>query len=221
MIITEQESMLLNREMITEAKNLIDDINDPKPLPPSLGYWYWKTILSHKDCQRLLNLSKDNWDEAATGTPEGKTFSNARKSNVVFVNDQWVYDLVWPLMETANENAGWKYNIVAAEACQVTQYTKDGYYSWHTDSLGSHYDVNINPDNKLLFGNTRKLSMSIMLNDDYEGGNLQMCGNKEENCLRGEGSIILFPSFNWHQVTPVTKGTRYSLVVWFVGPPFV
>ena len=36
-----------------------------------------------------------------------------------------------------------------------------------------------------------------------------------------EGSIIVFPSFINHRVAPVTKGTRYSLVAWFVGPPFV
>jgi PKHD-type hydroxylase len=185
-----------------------------------LEYWYWPKEVSHEDCQRLINLSKDNWDEAGVDGPEGKTISNDRKSDVVFVNDQWVYDLIWPFMEVTNENAGWKYDIVAAENCQVTRYTKGGFYSWHADSFGSHKDVNTDPDNKLLFGNTRKLSMSILLNDDYEGGNFEF-EDEEGECLEGEGTIIVFPSFRRHQVTPVTKGTRYSLVVWFVGPPFV
>ena len=35
-----------------------------------------------------------------------------------------------------------------------------------------------------------------------------------------KGSIIFFPSFMPHQVAPVTEGVRYSLVAWFVGPPF-
>jgi len=34
------------------------------------------------------------------------------------------------------------------------------------------------------------------------------------------GSIVVFPSDMEHRVAPVTKGIRYSLVVWFVGPPF-
>ena len=38
--------------------------------------------------------------------------------------------------------------------------------------------------------------------------------------IRPRGSIIVFPSFVWHRVTPVTKGTRYSLVVWSLGYPF-
>ena len=36
--------------------------------------------------------------------------------------------------------------------------------------------------------------------------------------LKTKGTIINFPSFVWHRVTPVTKGTRYSLVVWHNGP---
>ena len=35
-----------------------------------------------------------------------------------------------------------------------------------------------------------------------------------------KGSIIVFPSFLWHRVKPVTKGVRYSLVVWNLGYPF-
>ena len=38
--------------------------------------------------------------------------------------------------------------------------------------------------------------------------------------IRPRGSIIIFPSFVWHRVAPVTKGTRYSLVVWSLGYPF-
>ena len=35
-----------------------------------------------------------------------------------------------------------------------------------------------------------------------------------------KGSIIVFPSDVWHRVKPVTKGVRYSLVVWHLGHPF-
>jgi len=40
------------------------------------------------------------------------------------------------------------------------------------------------------------------------------------NEARKKGSIIVFPSFNWHQVTPVTRGVRYSLVTWHLGQPW-
>jgi len=34
------------------------------------------------------------------------------------------------------------------------------------------------------------------------------------------GSVIIFPSFVWHRVKPVTKGIRHSLVCWNLGYPF-
>ena len=36
-----------------------------------------------------------------------------------------------------------------------------------------------------------------------------------------KGSIVVFPSFVYHRVKPVTKGVRYSLVVWNLGNPFI
>ena len=35
-----------------------------------------------------------------------------------------------------------------------------------------------------------------------------------------EGDLLFFPSYLPHEVTPVTKGVRYSLVMWFLGYPF-
>ena len=122
-------------------------------------------------------------------------------------------------MLAANERAGWKYNIVAAQSCQITRYIKDEFYSWHKDGIGSHHEVHNRPDNKFLHGNTRKLSMSIILNSNFEGGDFEIEGLP--NPTLKEGSIIVFPSFTRHRVAPVTKGIRYSLVAWFVGPPFV
>ena len=34
------------------------------------------------------------------------------------------------------------------------------------------------------------------------------------------GSIIVFPSFMYHTVTPVEKGERYSIVAWVSGEPW-
>ena len=80
-------------------------------------------------------------------------------------------------------------------------------------------------------GKIRKLSMTICLSDekDYKGGEFEFQPRFEENpnhiveCkeVRQKGSIVVFPSFIWHRVKPVTEGTRYSLVVWNLGKPFV
>ena len=85
-------------------------------------------------------------------------------------------------------------------------------------------------DNQDQVGKIRKLSMTINLNKpgEYEGGNLKfdfgphVTGKRYHECteIRPQGSIIIFPSFLYHQVTPVTSGTRYSLVLWTLGQPF-
>lgn len=76
----------------------------------------------------------------------------------------------------------------------------------------------------------RKLSVTINLTNpkDYKGGNLKFDYGPHANksrfhtCkeIRPRGSIIVFPSEIYHQVTPVTYGTRYSLVVWCLGRPW-
>jgi PKHD-type hydroxylase len=196
--------------------------------PMDNDYWFWKAEISHENCQKIINLSEDNWNEASTFASEVdiQMKGGVRKSDIVWITEQWVYDLIWGYMCEANENAGWKYNIVAAESCQITRYTKGGFYSWHKDGIGAHNGAFDRPGNKFLHGNVRKLSMSILLNDDYEGGDFQIHGpsNHGEVAMTpvcGEGSVIVFPSFIEHQVAPITKGIRYSLVTWFVGPPFV
>ena len=77
--------------------------------------------------------------------------------------------------------------------------------------------------------------MTISLSDpeEYEGGNLEFDlrnthdwetdmnkGIIECTEIRPRGSIVIFPSFVWHRIKPVLKGTRYSLVVWNLGWPW-
>ena len=181
----------------------------------------WNKGLSYEICQKLINLGNEKWEQAETfgSHDKNKSLDNIRKSDVVWINDQWVYDLIWDYMLAANEQAGWKYKIVATQDCQVTRYTKGGFYTWHKDGIGTHNEVVDKPNNEFLHGTTRKLSMSVVLNSNFEGGDFEIRGLNKVPRLK-EGSIIVFPSFLEHRVTPVTKGIRYSLVAWFVGPPF-
>ena len=80
------------------------------------------------------------------------------------------------------------------------------------------------------WGKVRKISMTVNLNkpDEYEGGNLKFDLGphlKEERFkvfddMRTQGSVIIFPSFMYHCVTPVKSGTRFSLVLWLLGKPW-
>ena len=85
-------------------------------------------------------------------------------------------------------------------------------------------------DNIHMWDKVRKLSMTVNLTNpnNYAGGNLKFdlgahAGKKRfKVCeeIRPQGSIIIFPSFTYHCVTPVTRGIRYSLVLWSIGRPW-
>lgn len=85
-------------------------------------------------------------------------------------------------------------------------------------------------DNPHMWDKVRKITMVLNLTnpDNYAGGNLKLdlgphAGKKRFHVcqeIRPQGSIIIFPSFTYHCVTPVTRGTRYSLVNWCLGKPW-
>ena len=105
-------------------------------------------------------------------------------------------------------NKIWGYDIRRLEKVQMSKYVEGGHYGWHIDSK--------EPVNN----EQRKLSISILLNDDFEGGGLELQSNKDENVLKYQGDIVVFPSFLQHRVLPVTSGTRYTAVSWAYGPTF-
>ena len=141
-----------------------------------------------------------------------------RKVQTFFDNQQWVYDSIWSIMEGANKAAEWEFEIESAEPYQISKYEIGEFYSWHLDSLGTQGTKYIDKTKPHLDGKTRKISMSLTLNDDFEGGDLVIW--QQGKVKQEKGSLIFFPSFLPHQVTPVTKGTRYSLVMWFLGKPW-
>ena len=170
-----------------------------------------------------------------------------RDSEIAWLKNQFIYDMVFPKVYEANEKAGWYYDVDWAEACQFTKYGLNQFYGWHIDGQGDHiasYSKDKDRNKKIWGlnntqltyddeweGKVRKLSVTINLSYDnsYEGGNLKFDlgphhpqNKRYFECteIRPRGSMIVFPSFNYHQVTPVTKGTRYSLVMWFLGRPF-
>ena len=169
--------------------------------------------ISNDVCQKIIELGDGHWEETKQGS--------YRSSQVAWNNEQWLYDLIWDHMIDANDKGGWRYYITAAEAFQITKYFKGGYYKWHLDGQGSHKEKFNEPNNPLLHGYARKLSMTILLNDEFKGGEFEIRDKLEGKIKIKKGSMLFFPSFIEHRVKPVTEGVRYSLVCWFVGPPFV
>lgn len=107
---------------------------------------------------------------------------------------------------------------------EVYQYDLSGFselfqYAVYEGSAGGHYDWHF--DNALTKV-VRKLSFSLQLSepDSYEGGELEIYNGALTPAPRERGALIAFPSYALHRVTPVTRGTRRSLVIWMTGPRF-
>jgi hypothetical protein len=68
----------------------------------------------------------------------------------------------------------------------------------------------------------RKLALSIQLSDpaDYDGGDLMLrCWHEEVRMPRHRGTVVAFPGWTSHRVTPVERGERWALIVWAWGRP--
>ena len=183
---------------------------------PKWKRWVVETtghIFTPKLCQEIIDLSKTLPKEKAT-VYEGKNTDLARKSTVSwlpFDKMQPMYDDINNFIQKTNRNHFGFGDIQIRERAQITEYTKGGHYDWHTDTS---LDMDHEPP-------VRKLSMTLLLNDpsEFEGGELQIAGAKNTKTMK-QGHATIFASFLQHTVTPVTRGVRRSLVMWFGGEPF-
>lgn len=207
-------------------------------------YYYFEKVLPNRFCEDLKKHAKNKQEQiAVTGLigqerdikknplnkKELKLLKKKRDSKIVWMDDKWIYEEIMPFVHEANKRAGWNFDFDFSETCQFTKYEKNQYYGWHCDSFETPYNQ---PNNINLHGKIRKLSVTCSLSDpkDYKGGELEFNFNNPEKtkkqnfkkCLEilPKGSIVVFPSFVWHRVCPVTKGTRNSLVIWNLGYPF-
>ena len=202
-------------------------------------YYYFPSVLTPRFCDEVIkyaNAQKESiartggYEKEELSKEDIKNIQKKRKSDLVWLNDAWIYKELHPYVHLANKNAGWNFDWDWSESCQFTKYKLNQYYDWHCDSWDKPYDKE-GPEN----GKIRKLSMTCQLTDgsEYQGGELEFDFRNYDPHMRDEskhriqckeilpkGSIIIFPSFVWHRVKPVTSGTRYSLVVWHLGRPF-
>jgi PKHD-type hydroxylase len=202
-------------------------------------YWYFKSVIPSRICDLIVKHAKETKEKELRALTGGlshnqklnkkqiKDLKKKRDSNIVWMNDEWVYKEILPYVRAANRNAGWNFEWDWSESCQFTIYRKGQYYDWHCDSWKKPYE-NEGPTK----GKVRKLSVTVTLTDpkEYAGGELEFDfrntdpGKKRniKTCIEilPKGSLVVFPSFVWHRVKPVTKGERNSLVIWNVGYPF-
>ena len=202
--------------------------------------WWFQSAIPERICDEIIKYGKSISDQMAVTGGYGnkklnqkqvKDLKKKRNSNIVWMNDRWIYKEIQPYIHQANASAGWNFHWDFSENCQFTKYEKGQFYDWHCDSWDKPYFNQNNPQDPTN-GKIRKLSVTVSLSDpkEYKGGELEfdfrnMDPDKKRNVLKcteilPKGSLVVFPSFVWHRVCPVKKGSRYSLVIWNLGYPF-
>ena len=139
---------------------------------------------------------------------------NNRSSKVSRLDNKKLQSSLRNLVQLANDESNWNFSLREFEPLQYSIYNVGDHYDWHIDSHKKPYDN----------GLIRKLSFTLCLNDDYEGGDFRISQphpNQDKVIVESfkpkKGTMIVFPSHIWHKVGEVTKGTRKSLVGWVVG----
>ena len=182
------------------------------PIPP---YVWWENAFTENELnwlQAKAQAAKLNAEIGGDNTE--KLNKNIRRSQVDWLSNtadtKWVFEKLADVAAQLNAEH-YRLDLTGfGEALQLTNYdqSENGMYGWHQDYGGKI---------------SRKLSMSMQLTDPsgYEGGNLQVLTSGEPiNVRKQRGLIAVFPSYALHQVTPVTQGSRQSLVAWVSGPAF-
>lgn len=185
------------------------------------GLWQmWSGLLPAETCDEIIESAKKiPAQQGVVGLEIGKSGinDNIRRSNIHWIShDNEDFKEVFSFVERKfHEANAYAFNVDARfiPSLQFTEYDSKvvGHYDWHEDVFwesNNLYD--------------RKLSIVIQLTDpnNYQGGELELDvpePPKQED-LKRRGTIIVFPSFVKHRVTPVTSGLRNSLVAWIEGP---
>ena len=174
----------------------------------------WENGFTDEQLKRICEIG-DSLQLSSASIGDGTVDNSIRmtKTGWIQLNDEtmFIYDTLGFIARQLNGQF-FDFDLFGfAEDLQYTVYHDNGdKYDWHLDRGMSTFAP-------------RKLSLVLQLSDpsEYEGGDLELFIGAEPVIVTKQlGLVIAFPSFVLHRVTPVTKGTRKTLVVWLTGSRF-
>jgi predicted 2-oxoglutarate/Fe(II)-dependent dioxygenase YbiX len=175
-----------------------------------------KNALTYPLCDAILDEFKnsDEWVDTVVGS--GKLDKSIRNCQTIVISyphiinknkkvrfkiDKYIFASAAKCIQEYNLKFS-HCNIQEDSGYELLKYPEGCFYVEHTDSFKAR---------------PRAVSCSFILNDDFEGGEFAFF-NKELKYKLEKGDVLMFPSnFMYpHEVMPVTKGTRYSIITWFI-----
>lgn len=175
--------------------------------------WVRDNAIPHELCDLIIAESNSFvWEEGKVGPYLTDPNYKAREANIAWLDhNHWLEAILVNNGLYANRECGWDFQVEVSEKVQFTKYKAGGYHDWHMDACF---------DNGSDF--IRKVSVVAMLSnpEEYSGGEFMIQHKGNQKVPLKKGSILCFPSFMWHSVTPITDGTRYTAVSWVNGKMF-
>lgn len=177
-----------------------------------LPIWYLATAPTEV-CDALIAGMATLPSQDATMGLAGDQLRHATRNTKVHFADKghWFEEALKQAANAGNEVCKWEYHITGSEAIQFAEYGVGQHYHWHTDT----FPLSGKPLE-------RKLTAVCLMNDpsEFEGGEFQIRLYKDYAAELRKGTIIAFPSFIEHRVTPILTGKRTSSTIWLNGPRF-
>ncbi len=198
----------------------------PRGGPDFVAAQVFDAVFTERQCDRIVELGRAlGAEEARVGSSEAEYAADeaTRLAGAAWIgaddDTMWIFDKLTRVAERANRVYG--FDLAGfTEDIQFTRYEARGaFYGWHQDGLEGDVAV-------------RKLTLVTQLSDpsDYEGAELELFAISEEwdtesarefaQRARQRGSVVAFPAFEFHRVTPLRRGRRESAVSWIGGPTF-
>lgn len=175
-------------------------------------FLWWDGAFTVEEIDQLRAMASNATSDAYVG--DGQQNPELRRSQVQWINPRehaWVFDRLAHVVSTLNAQH-YNFDLTGfGEDIQLTNYKAEqqGTYGWHQDFGAKSI--------------SRKLSLVLQLSDpaQYEGGQLELMTQTDPARIeKRRGLITVFPAWVVHRVTPVTQGSRQSLVAWISGPQF-
>lgn len=189
------------------------------PIEPSGHYQNWafrERFLTPQECDRLVSLVpgsalRDVVLRADEALPTAADVRRCRLAGLAWVKEiEWLVQRLAAAVTECNK-ALYNYQLTGiTENLLVEQYSTNHFHDWVQDFGAKEQSA-------------RKLGAIVQLTDpsQYEGGDVEFFSPRgPQKAPRARGTIIIYPSFVFHRVTPVTSGNRTAISGWVSGVPF-
>ena len=175
--------------------------------------FFYPDVMDAKTCEWIINRydTTAKWQQSTFYNGAENTGTSQVAMEEYWIRSQAPYykDIKESFKYCVDDYIGVHDKIKSTEYTdfRINRYGEGGFMKQHIDGIHhSHGQKQGYPH----------LTSLIFLNDDYEGGDFVLCGDKYIEKI--QGSAVVFPSnFMYpHEVKEVTEGKRYSIMTWIL-----